>query len=199
MLCIFHFSKLYTFLDIKEKLIQIFPLTYIGPLWHHNRVIKLACTCASLTPAPRFQGSSSLCPSPFNCITRNIKRHLPYSPFFSLHLSLYPFHIYFLSHSISLPHSIVSPSFNIYPLHSLFTAFIQSHSCSLFFSSFFLSSTLLSFFLSFFYSSCLLPLFFPFFTLLSFLLSFFHSSFFSSSFLNFCISCTGISFRKCIF
>ena len=36
-------------------------------------------------------------------------------------------------------------------------------------------------------------------TLLSFLLSFFHSSFFSSSFLNFCISCTGISFRKCIF
>src|SRR4029434_9106775 len=40
-------------------------------------VIKLACTCASLTPAPRFQSSSSLCPSPFNCITRNIKRHLP--------------------------------------------------------------------------------------------------------------------------
>src|SRR4029434_5692331 len=45
-----------------------------------------------------------------------------------------------------------------------------------------------------------LSFFFPFFTLLSFLLSlFFHSSFFSSSFLNFCISCTGISFRKCIF
>src|SRR4029434_6814227 len=32
---------------------------------HHNWVIKLACTCASLTPVPRFQGSSSLCPSPF--------------------------------------------------------------------------------------------------------------------------------------
>src|SRR4029434_8084373 len=66
----------------------MFPLTYIGPLRHHNRVIQLACTCASLTPAPRFQGSSSLCPSAFNCITRNIKRHLPYSTSFSLSIFL---------------------------------------------------------------------------------------------------------------
>src|SRR4029434_8551049 len=58
---------------------------------HHNRVFNLACTCASLTPAPRFQGSSSLCPSPFNCITRNINRHLPSSNFFSLHLSIFLF------------------------------------------------------------------------------------------------------------
>src|SRR4029434_7380487 len=28
---------------------------------------RTACTCASLTPAARFQGSSSLCPSPFHC------------------------------------------------------------------------------------------------------------------------------------
>src|SRR4029434_301515 len=64
-----------------------------------------------------------------------------------------------------------------------------------FFSSFLLPLFLHSFFLLslFLPSSFLLPLFFPSFTLLSFLLSFFHSSFFSSAFLDFCISCTGIS------
>ena len=157
---------------VKDTCDMYFSLTYIGPLWHHNRVFKLACTCASLTPAPRFQGSSSLCPSPFNCITRNIKRHLPYSPFF---LSIFP-----------------SFSLSLYPEPLLFTL------CS-FLISFFHSSFLLPLFfpfftlLSFFHSSFLLLLFF------SFLLSFFHSSFFYYSFLNFCISCTGISFRKCIF
>ena len=60
---------------------QTFGIAYIGPLWHHNRVIKLACTCASLTPT--LQCSSSLCPSLFNSLTRNIKRHLLY---FSLHI-----------------------------------------------------------------------------------------------------------------
>src|SRR4029434_10618128 len=135
----------------------------------HNRVIKLACTCASLTPAPRFQGTSSLCPSPFNCLTRNIKRHLPSSTFFSLHLSLYPSH-YFFSHSISLLHSIFSPSFNIFPLLSFLLSFFHS--------SFLLPllSFLLSFFHSFFLSSLFFTFFFPSFTLLSFLLSFFHSS-----------------------
>src|SRR4029434_8855216 len=96
------------------------------PLGHHNRVIKLACTCASLTPAPRVQGSSSLCPSPFNCITRNIKRHLPYSTFLFISLSL-------LSLTLHLSASLHFLSmFNIFPLHSLFTVFIQSHPCSIF-------------------------------------------------------------------
>src|SRR4029434_2238312 len=112
----------------------MFPLTYIGPLRHHNRVIQLACTCASLTPAPRFQASSSLCPSPVNCITRNIKRHLPYSTFLSLHLSLY-LSVYFLSHSISL-------------LHSIFLSFFQYFPSSLSLYLFILLFTLLSFLLS---------------------------------------------------
>src|SRR4029434_7142312 len=95
-------------------------------------VIKLACTCASLTPAPRFQGSSSLCPSQFNCINRSIKRHLPYSTF-SLSLSLL---------SLTL-HLSVSPHFlsffQYFPssLFTLFTDCIHSHSCSLFFPFFF--------------------------------------------------------------
>src|SRR4029434_10362358 len=122
----------------------------------HNRVIKLACTCASLTPVPRFQGSSSLCPSLFNCITRNIKRHLPYSTFFSLHLSLYLSQSTF-SHTPSPCFTPFFSPFNIFPLHSLFI-----HSCSLFV----LSSTLLSFFHSSFLSSFLIPLFFPSSTLL---------------------------------
>src|SRR4029434_4250362 len=133
MLCIFHFSKLYTFLNIKEKLIQFLPLTYIGPLLHHNRVFKLACTCASLTPAPRFQGSTSLCPSPFKCITRNIKRHLPYSTSFSLHLSL-NFSQSTFSHTPALCFTpFFSPSFNIFPLHSLS---LFPYSCSLFLFNF---------------------------------------------------------------
>src|SRR4029434_8584620 len=71
--------------------------------------------CASLTPAPRFQDSSSLCPSPLSCITRNIKRHLPYPPFFSsFFLSS---HIYFLSHS--LPASLHFLSFFQYLPSSL--------------------------------------------------------------------------------
>src|SRR4029434_9364151 len=96
-------------------------------------VIKLACTCASLTPGPRFQGSSSLCPSLFNCYILRDTFHtlLFFSPFFS-------------------------PSFSIFPLHSLFTVFIHSYSCSVF-SPF----TLLSFLHSSFFSSFLLPFFFP--------------------------------------
>src|SRR4029434_7299871 len=135
MLCIFHFSKLYTFLNIKEKLIQFLPLTYIGPLLHHNRVIKLACTCASLTPAPRFQGSSSLCPSPFKCITRNIKRHLPYSTFFhSIFLSI-PFLL-----QLFFPSSIHLSFF--FPSSTLLSFLHSSFLLPLFFPSF----TLLSFF-----------------------------------------------------
>src|SRR4029434_6723682 len=88
------------------------------PLGHHNRVIKLACTCASLTPAPRIQGSSSLCPSPFNCITRDIKRHLPYSNLFSVSFLLSFLHssflspLYFLFTVHEMP-CIVIPSFLI--------------------------------------------------------------------------------------
>src|SRR4029434_387571 len=126
----------------------------------HNRVIKLACTCASLTPAPRFQGSSSFCPFPFNCITRNIKRHLPTSTFFSLYLFIYPSHSTF-SHTPSL---CFTPFSLLLSIFSLFTLFFPS-------------STLLPFFHSSFFSSFLPPLFFPSFTLLSFLLSFLHSSF----------------------
>src|SRR4029434_2094572 len=95
-----------------------------------NRVFKLACTCASLTPAPRFQGSSSLCPSPFNCITRNINRHLPYSTFFlsiflsipltllflTLHLSA---SLYFLSFFQYFPSSL--SLYCLYPEPLLFT------------------------------------------------------------------------------
>src|SRR4029434_2762973 len=143
------------------------------------RVIKLACTCASLTPAPRFQGTSSLCSSPFNCLTRNIKRRLPYSTFFSLHLSLYPSHSTF-SHNPSLcftPFSLLLSIFSLLTLSLLSCRATLVHSS--FLSSFFLplffpSFTLLSFFLFFFHSF-----------LLSFLLSFFHSSFLSSLFLTF--------------
>src|SRR4029434_4634359 len=109
----------------------------------------------------------SLCPSPFNCITRNIKRRLPYSTFFSLHLSLYPSTSNF-SHTPSLcftPFSLLS----IFSHFTLFTVFIQSHSCSLFHSAFLSSFTLFSFLHSSFFSS-------------STLLSFFHSSFLSSLF-----------------
>ena len=115
---------------------------------HHNRVIKLACTCASLTPAPRFQGSSSLCPSPFNCITRNIKTHLPYSTFFSLHLSLYLSQSTF-SHTPSL---CFNPFSLLLSIFSLFTLSLLSLSIATLVHSSFLSSlTLLFFFLLFFY------------------------------------------------
>ena len=137
--------------------------------WHHNRVIKLACTCASLTPAPRFQGSSSLCPSPFNCITRNTNRHLPYSTFFSLHLSLYLSQSTF-SHTPSLCFTPFFSPFNIFFLHSLFislsratlvhSSFFSSFLRPLFFPFFFPSSTLLSFFLSSFLLSLFFLLFF---------------------------------------
>src|SRR4029434_2330148 len=82
--------------------------------------------CASLTPAPRFQGSSSLCPSPFNCITRNIKT---------------PSILYFF---LSLSFTLLSF------LHSCFLySFLYYFLLPLFFPSF----TLLSFLLSFFHSS----------------------------------------------
>src|SRR4029434_4011082 len=91
-----------------------------------------ACTCASLTPAPRFQGTSSLCPSPFNFITRNIKRHLPFSTFFfSLSFSLSIF-----SHTPSLcfpPFSLLLSIFSLFTLPSFLLPL------------FFPSSTLLSF------------------------------------------------------
>src|SRR4029434_4324909 len=95
--------------------------------------MKLACTCASLTPAPRFQGSSSLCPFPFNCITRNIILSFFHSSSFVLPLS-FPF---------------------LFPSSTLLSFFYSSFLSSLFFPS----STLLSFF----HSSFLLLLFFPFF------------------------------------
>src|SRR4029434_2698799 len=159
----------------------MFPLTYIGPLRHHNRVIQLACTCASLTPAPRFQGSSSFCPSPFNCMTRNIKRHLPYSPFFSLHLSLYPSHSTF-SHTPSpcfTPFSLLLSIFTLFTLSLLSlsratlvcSSFLSSVLLPLVFPFVFPSSPLFSFFHCSFLTSFLLPLFFPSITLLSFFLS----------------------------
>src|SRR4029434_6842036 len=143
-------------------------------------------TCAKV---PRLL--FSLCPPPFNFITRNIKRHLPYSSFFSPHSTF--------SHTPSLcftPFSLLLSIFSLFTLSSFLLPLFFSSSTLL---SFFHSSFLLSLFFLF---SLLLPLFFPFFLFFfpsSTLLSFFHSSFFSSSFLNFCISCTGISFRKCIF
>src|SRR4029434_7548205 len=102
---------------------------------------KLARTCASLTPAPRFQGSSSLCPSPSNCITRNIILSFFHSSSFLLPLS--------------------SPFF--FPSSTLLSFLLS------FFHSSFLLLLFFSFFtlLSFFHSSILLPLFFPSFTLLS--------------------------------
>src|SRR4029434_4619601 len=114
-------------------------------------VCKLACTCASLTPARRFQGSSSLCPSPFNCMTRNINRHLPYSTFLSIFL--------FISLSLlSLTvHLFASIHFSL--LLSIFSLFTLSLS----------RATLVH---SSFLSSFFLPLFFPSSTLLSFLLPF---------------------------
>src|SRR4029434_2373785 len=116
-----------------------------------------------------------------------------------------------LSFLLSFFHSsFLLPYFPSFTLLSFLSFFHSSFFSSFLLPLFFLSSTLLSFLPSFFLffdssflSSFLSLLFFPFlfssFTLLSFLISFFHSSFFSSSFLNFCISCTGISFRKCIF
>src|SRR4029434_3442280 len=118
---------------------------------HHNRVIKLACTCALLTPAPRFQGSSSLCPSPFNCITRNII------------LS------FFHSSSFLLPLSFPS---------SILLSFLLSFFPHPFLSSFLLPLFFPSTLLFFLHSSFLLPLFFPSSTLLFFLhSSFLHLSF----------------------
>src|SRR4029434_9439141 len=102
----------------------------------HNRIFKLACTCASLTPAPRFQGSSSLCTSPFNCITRNIHRHIPYSTFFSL----YPSHSTF-SHTPSL---CFTPFSLLLSIFSLFTLSLLSLSRATLVHSSFLSSFLLS-------------------------------------------------------
>src|SRR4029434_2835332 len=99
-------------------------------------VFKLACTCASLTPAPRVQGSSSLCPSPFNCITRNI--------------------ILSFFHSSSFVLPLFFPSSTL--LCFLLSFFHSSLLLLLFFSFFTL--------LSFFHSSFLLLLFFSFFTLL---------------------------------
>src|SRR4029434_8986061 len=144
------------------------------PIW----VFNLACTCASLTPAPRFQGSSSLCPSPFNCMTRNIKRHHPYSTFFSLHLSLYPF-------PSSTLLSFVLSFFTLFFPSSTLLSFLQS---SFLLPLFFPSSTLLSFFVLFFFPSSpllsFLPLFFLFFFLFFFHSSFLSSLYFHSSFLS---------------
>src|SRR4029434_6218361 len=85
-------------------------------LWHRYDASSLSlCPSPSLSlplslcPSPTvllplshslsLSSSPSLCPSPFNCITRNIKRHLPYSTFFSsIFLSL---SLYFLSHHLS--------------------------------------------------------------------------------------------------
>src|SRR4029434_6340532 len=115
---------------------------------HHNMVIKLVCTCAILTPVPRFQGSSSLCPSPFNCKTRNIKRHLPFSTFFLFIFLSIPLTLL----SLTLHHSA--------SLH--FVSFFQYFPSSLSLYSLYpepLLFTLRSFLLSFFHSSFLLPLF----------------------------------------
>src|SRR4029434_1527298 len=111
----------------------MFPLTYIGPLRHHNRVIQLACTCASLTPAPRFQGSSSLCPSPFNCITRYIILSFFHSSSFVLPL-LFPSST-LLSFLLSFFHS----SFLLLLFFSFFTllSFHSSFLLPLFFPFFF--------------------------------------------------------------
>src|SRR4029434_2655003 len=126
MLCIFNFSKLYTFLNIKEKLIQFLPLTSIGPLLHHNRVFKLACTCASLTPAPRFQGSSSLCPSPFNCITSTLILSFVHSSYFLLAL-LSPSST-LLSFLLSFFHSsfLLLLFFSFFTLLSFYSTFLSS-------------------------------------------------------------------------
>src|SRR4029434_9796625 len=96
--------------------------------------MKLACTCASLTPAPRFQGSSSLCPSLFNCITRNIILSFFHSSFL---LTL--FFSFLFSFTTLLP--FFHSSFLFYFLLPLF--FPSSTLHPLFFPSF----TLLSFLL----------------------------------------------------
>src|SRR4029434_2693968 len=182
--------------------------------------------CASLTPAPRFQGSSSLCPSPFNCLTRNINRHLPYSTFF---LSIF----LFISLSLLSLTLHLSASLNFSLLLSIFSLFTLSLSRATLVHSvpfFFLFSTLLSFFHSSFLSSFLIPLFFPSFALLPlplpsstlplFLLcfftsptlellehfsvlsrksSFFHFSFLSSLFFSFLLSFFHSSFLSSLF
>src|SRR4029434_7168799 len=86
---------------------------------------RTASTCASLTPAPIPRNLISLSLS--IQLTRNIKRHLPFSTFF-LSIFLYPSHSTF-SHTPSLCFT----QFSLLSIFSLFTVFIQSHSCSLFF------------------------------------------------------------------
>src|SRR4029434_8064261 len=89
-------------------------------------------TCA----LPIFQGSSSLCPSPFNCITRNIILSFCHSSSFLLPL-------FFPSSTLrSFPLSLFHSSFLLLLFFSFFTL------------------------LSFFHSSFLLLLFFSFFALL---------------------------------
>ena len=117
----------------------------------------------------------------------------------SLYLPLYPL---IILTSPSSPMSILFPIFShslsLYNLHPLILFYPSptplSHIPSLYFSPF---SLLLSNFSLFTLSLLSLSI-----ALVhsSFLSSFtlVHSSFLSSSFLNFCISCTGISFRKCI-
>src|SRR4029434_10229928 len=77
----------------------------------------------------------SLCPSPFNCITRNIKRHLPYSTFFSLHLSLYPSHSTFSQ----TPSLCFTPFSLLLSIFSLFTLSLLSCRATLVHSPFFSS------------------------------------------------------------